>query len=187
MHNHYHLVIFIDHKTALSWTDKEVIERWSQIYKIPKYAQKYINNESISNLEQEDLTALAQKLRKKLMCLSDFMKNLNEYIAKRANKEDECTGHFWESRFKSQALLDEQALLSCMAYVDLNPVRAKISERPENSEFTSIKQRSEEFIDANQSNTSNIKLLQFIGERHQITRKGIPSTLEDYLDLIDWT
>jgi hypothetical protein len=37
------------------------------------------------------------------------MKVLNEKIARIANKEDDCTGHFWESRFKSQALLDEKA------------------------------------------------------------------------------
>ena len=42
-------------------------------------------------------------------------KLLNEYIAKQANSEDKVTGSFFESRFKSQALLDERALLTCMA------------------------------------------------------------------------
>jgi hypothetical protein len=67
------------------------------------------------------------------------MKCLNESIARKANKEDGCTGHFWESRYKSQALLSEEALLSCMAYVDLNPIRTRLCNTPEASDHTSIK------------------------------------------------
>jgi len=52
------------------------------------------------------------------------MKYLNEHIAREENKEDNCTGKVWEGRLKSQALLDEVALISCIAYVDLNPIRA---------------------------------------------------------------
>ena len=69
------------------------------------------------------------------------MLNLNQSIAFQANAEDNCKGHFWEGRFKSQALLDEAALLAAMAYVDLNPVRAGIAATPESSDFTSIQER----------------------------------------------
>lgn len=68
---------------------------------------------------------------------------VNEYVARMANEEDKCTGHFWESRFKSQALLDERALLTCMAYVDLNPIRAAMAKDLKGSEFTSIQERIE--------------------------------------------
>ena len=69
------------------------------------------------------------------------MRCLNEYIACKANAGDRCTGRFWEVRVKSQALLNEQAVLACMAYVDLNPIRADICDTLEDSEYTSIKQR----------------------------------------------
>lgn len=47
------------------------------------------------------------------------MRVLNEKSARSANKEDECTGRFWEGRSSCYALRDEQALMAYMAYVDL--------------------------------------------------------------------
>ena len=54
------------------------------------------------------------------------MRALDEGIARKANKEDDCKGHFWEGRFKSKALTDEAALLACTAYVDLNLFEPKL-------------------------------------------------------------
>ena len=114
---------------------------------------------------------LASEYRKRLMDLSWFMKCLNEYIAHMANKEDNCTGHFWEGRFKSQALLDERALLTCMAYVDLNPIRAAMAKTPEDSDYTSIQARIK---------NKDSWLLGFGNEE-------IPYYLTDYVALVDYT
>jgi hypothetical protein len=69
------------------------------------------------------------------------MRVLNESISRMANAEDGVTGRFWEGRFKSHALLDEAAVLTAMAYVDLNPMRARLATVPEDSAFTSIAER----------------------------------------------
>jgi len=69
------------------------------------------------------------------------MKSIKERLARRANRADRCTGHFWEGRFQSVPLLDHAAVLACMAYVDLNPIRAAIADRPETSDYTSVQDR----------------------------------------------
>jgi hypothetical protein len=98
---------------------------------------------------------------------------LNEPIARQANREDKCTGHFWEGRFKSQALLDEDALLSCMAHVDLNPVGAGIAPTPEQSDFTSIQLSIKAAIKGEQPTS----LLPFMGNEHQHKTTGIRFSL----------
>jgi hypothetical protein len=118
------------------------------------------------------------------------MRCVNEPIARQANKEDGCTGRYWEGRYKSQALLDEKALMACMAYVDLNPVRAGLAQTPEQSEFTSIKERAHQIKlnpgSTEQSNTP-CGLLPFAGYPRQDMPKGLPFRLNDYLELVDWT
>jgi hypothetical protein len=68
------------------------------------------------------------------------MKCLNEPIACQTNKEDNCKGHFWEARYGSQALFTEEAVLSCMVYIDLNPIRATMATTPGGSDHTSIQE-----------------------------------------------
>ncbi|MDX2504798.1 MAG: hypothetical protein QNL62_10020 [Gammaproteobacteria bacterium] len=118
------------------------------------------------------------------MDISWFMRCLNEHIARKANAEDKCTGCFWKGRFKSQALLNEQALLACMAYVDLNPIRADICDTLEESEYTSVRQRIEA-ITSKSGKGPVIKLANFISSSQ--AEEGIPFSLKDYLELTDWT
>jgi REP element-mobilizing transposase RayT len=143
MSNHYHIVVRIDDERAKKWTDEEVLNRWTQLFTGPLFVQRYLSEES-SEMDVSQLAGVstwASTYRERLHDLSWFMRVLNESIARMANAEDDCTGRFWEGRFKSQALLDEHALLTAMAYVDLNPIRAAMAETPEQSDHTSVQQR----------------------------------------------
>ena len=82
-----------------------------------------------------------EEARKRLSSLGWFMKCLKEPLSRMANKQDECKGAFFEGRYKSIAILDEEALLTVSAYIDLNPVAAGIVSLPEESPHTSIKER----------------------------------------------
>ena len=89
----------------------------------------------------------------------------------------------WEGRFKSQALLDEAALAACMAYVDLNPIRAKIASTPEESNHTSVKKRLGSAATGKQPKS----LLRFAGLPRKIMPKGLPFELKSYLELVELT
>jgi REP element-mobilizing transposase RayT len=141
MHNYLHIVLHVDSEQVKLWSMGEVLKRWHQLFKGTLLTQKYSNNKQLSKFELLMVESTADIYRKRLIDISWFMRSLNESIARQANREDDCTGHSWEGRFKSQALLDEGALLSCMAYVDLNPIRAEIAPTPEQSDFTSIQLR----------------------------------------------
>lgn len=131
--NHFHLVLHIDAERARTWADDEVVERYTALFSSQRDPRGHL---SVDRARER-----IHLWRARLVDLSWFMRCLNESIARRANHEDGCTGRFWEGRFRSRALLDEAGLLTCMSYVDLNPVRAGIAGTLEDSDFTSIQQR----------------------------------------------
>lgn len=183
MSNHTHMVLFVDVDSANNWSDEEVIRRWHQLFRGTLLTQQYARGEIIAEYLLDALNETIACYRDRLTNISWFMRLLNEAIARRANKEDNCTGRFWEGRFKSQALLDEAALAACMAYVDLNPVRANIAETPETSDYTSVKARIAKAKNGKQPE----QLLPFVGNPKRIMPKGLSFELKDYLLLVELT
>ena len=183
MSNHTHLVLFIDAKKANRLSDKAILIRWHKLFKGTLLTQRFLNNDALDEAELDTIANITNIYRQRLQSISWFMRTLNEDIARRANKEDDCTGRFWEGRFKSQALLDEAALVACLAYVDLNPIRAKAATLPENSDYTSIKVRVDEAKKGKQPKS----LMRFTGGTSKSMPTGLPFELASYLELIDLT
>lgn len=185
MNNHVHVVLHINQRETTQWSLWETLGRWHQLFKGTLFSQRFLRGETLREMEQRRLEEQAETWRERLQDISWFMRCLNEDIARRANLEDNCTGRFWEGRFKSQALLDDQALAACLAYVDLNPIRAGITDTPETSDFTSVRTRVQHR--QNETSSQPAGLFPFAGNPRQEMPVGLPFHLDDYLELVDWT
>ncbi len=150
MSNHIHQVLRSRKDVVDTWDDEAVAKKVAQLSAgmaedgslKPIKKQRY---EEVKNNRQ-----LIKKWRERLSDVSWWMRYFNQYIARMCNKQDGTKGHFWEARFYSQLLSDESSLLSCMMYVDLNPIRAGMAASPEEADFTgaldrlsSLRQREE--------------------------------------------
>ena len=167
MSNHYHAVLKTDPLRVEAWSDTAVAERWLRLYPVKDELQRARTLTAITHDE-----ARLSQLRERLASLSWFMKCINEPISRRSNREDGCTGRFWEGRFHASALLDEAAIACAMAYVDLNPVRAALVEDPAQAEHTALGRR----LRAPDGDNLGLAPLESIG-----------MTLQTYLALVQWT
>src|SRR5690606_30890095 len=162
MHNHYHVVLRVADEKAATWSDEEVAARWGRLFSLPP-----------SGIQKTDLRIW----RDRLSSISWFMRCINEPLARRANREDDCSGRFWEGRFKLQALLDGNALLKCMTYVDLNPVRSGVVRSPDTSTHTSFRARLE---------VNDAHLVPFVDSSRMISWR-IRITRREYENLVRWS
>jgi len=206
MSNHFHTILRNRPDVVAAWSDGEVARRWWNLF-----PSRRDSDGSPATPRRAELKALGKKierLRPRLSSISWLMRCLAENIARRANKDDGCTGHFWEGRFKSQKLLDETAILACAIYVDLNPIRATVATTPEDSRFTSayerIQARDQRARRAQRQGDAPEPLLgdrwlcpvelqdeerslASISQPRASDRGFLPMKLDEYLRLLDWT
>ena len=119
--NHLHVVLRSRPDVVAAWSDDQVARRWLRLF--PQRRKQDGSPEEPTKPELNMIVnqpeVLAER-RKRLSDVSWWMRCTAENIARRANKEDECTGRFWEGRFwegrfKLQNLLDKASLLACAA------------------------------------------------------------------------
>ena len=212
MSNHFHCVLRTRPDVVEGWSDEEIARRWWRLF-----PQRRNENGSPADPTDADLLAIhgdekvLTERRLRLSSVSWFMRCTSEVIARMSNAEDECTGRFWEGRFKAKVLDSEEAIAACMVYVDLHPVRAGIADSPENSNFTSVQARMSDAKSADEvttpdardsrtehgSNAGWLSPIPLQPQRQKVrTRKSsrrvsnkgsLPMSLSDYLLLVEWT
>jgi hypothetical protein len=216
MSNHIHLVLRSRPDVVAAWSDEQVARRWLRLFPLRREQDgspaEPLDAEIQAIVNQPEVL---QERRRRLSDISWWMRCTTEHIARRANREDGCTGHFWEGRYKCQLLLDEASLLACAAYVDLNPVRAALVPTPEASSFTGVKDRIDDVRERKRKQSSHgvhemernrpgprsgwlspVETREasdavgpdLCGSGRRASRKGfLPMPLVDYLELLDWT
>ncbi|MGI6524009.1 MAG: transposase [Bdellovibrionota bacterium] len=206
MDNHLHVLIKTNFSKLKTLSDRELAYRWRKLY--PK---TFKGKDKPATPSEEEVTLLVNdtvmmpKIRERLGSVSWLMKSLSEDIARKANKEDECTGRFWEGRFGCKRVLDIGAVLKCAVYVDLNPIRAGKAKTPEDSEFTSVHDRIESSLATEKLKTIGIKSrltkreFKVLEEKANKSswlapifstpdKKGLlPVDFDDYLQILEWT
>lgn len=203
MSNHFHLILRNRPDVVDSWPDSEVARRWWNLF--PGRRNPDGRPATPRRAELKGLARKIRKLRRRLSSISWLMRCLAENVARRANKEEDSSGRFFQGRFKSQQLLDETSILACAMYVDLNPIRAAVATTPEASRFTSayerIQARDRRARRRNRAKNrvvgdewlSPVELerrersLTSKSQRRASDRGFLPLTQDQYLQLLDWT
>ncbi len=188
MENHFHVVLRVEKSVAESWSDLEVVQRWHKLFKGNPLSQRFSRSDSLTRTEHQQLATSITRWRDALADISWFMRCSKEPLARLANKEDGCKGRFWEGRFHSQALLDSRAVIACMTYVDLNPVRALMSKLPENDIYTSFHYRARQLKNTDELCHEDASGLLALNTSHTSLDEGmLPINLVDYVTLVDET
>ena len=134
MENHVHTILRNRPDSAKKLQRREVAERWLRLSRKKLELNDRPAREDVDELLRDK--SRMRKLRQRLSDISWFMIMLNEPLALKANIEDDMSGHFWAERFGSVRLENDESLLACSLYVDLNPIRAGQCESIEASTYT---------------------------------------------------
>jgi len=212
--NHFHLVLRSRPDVVAQWVDREVARRWLMLCPRRRDAENNPEEPNDSDLNQITNDRVKLKtIRSRLSDISWWMRFLSQKIAQKANREDGESGKFWQARYRAVRLLDETAILACVAYVDLNPIRAAMAATIETSDYTSGQQRAlalqtevNKPSSLEQANDKKLKPIAqslsplTIGEIKdsigacchtagcRASDKGfLPLSVANYLELLDWT
>ena len=120
MGNHFHMLVKM--LPEYKFTDQDIQKRYANFYGDQRILAE----------------GLIPSLRQKLSNLSEFVREIKVGFARYYNRRNNRRGYFWGDRFKSVIVDKGETLINCLAYIDLNPLRAGIVKRPEDYRWNSI-------------------------------------------------
>lgn len=197
MSNHFHVVVRSRPDVVATWSDSEVARRWLLLCPICKDPNGRPAEPTGAELDTvRKRPARLAEIRRRLSDISWLMRMVAEPVARRANREDGVSGRFWEGRYKCVKLCDEAALLACLVYVELNPIRAGIAITPETSDYTSLQRRIEgllgqpekvEWLAPLAIDESRRWPIRSHSQKRASDKGCLPLGVRQYLQLVDWT
>jgi len=122
MGNHFHLLVRMH--PGSKYSDEEIKRRF----------KLYYGDDEKRDLEEKGIPGL----RRKWASLSEFIKEIKQGFSRYYNRRHHRKGFFWSERFKSVIVDNGDTLINCLAYIDLNPIRAGIAKRPEAYRWCSL-------------------------------------------------
>ena len=141
MSNHIHVILRNRADVVATWSDEEAATRWLKVFPGRRIEEQLAAPAEYDDKAMVNDAEKMKEIRERLSGISWFMRALAEPIARMANRQDDCTGRFWEGRFKAQRIVDDTGLLACSMYVDLNPIRAAMAQSIEQATHTSAHDR----------------------------------------------
>ena len=108
MSNHFHVVLHVDKVEAEGWSDLDVVKRWHRLFKGTLLSQRFERGDNMPPAERQVLSNVIGLWRQRLTDISWYMRCLNEHIAREANREDACTGRFWEAVNRTSNVASQQ-------------------------------------------------------------------------------
>jgi REP element-mobilizing transposase RayT len=144
MSNHFHILIKSEPESYYSGEQvKQRIEKYldkdkKKKKKKKKDKDKEEEGEEVEEGEEEISNYKLQRTKQQMADISEYVRAIKQTFSRWYNKMNNRTGYFWGDRFKSVLIEKGEALINCLAYIDLNPVRAGIVNRPEDYRWSGI-------------------------------------------------
>jgi len=134
--NHFHLLVTNLEEEADHATKKELLRRYRLLFGKHTEPPPGVYDSSGELIPDED--GGIERLRFRLSSISRFVQELKQSFSRWYNKNNNRKGYLWGDRFKSVIIEKGDAQMICSAYIDLNPVRANLSQCPEDYRWCSM-------------------------------------------------